>query len=287
MRTVIYKRVSTREQADEGFSLDAQEKVLREYCESKGYELVGVYSDEGISGKDIKSRPAMVKMLDDAGKDMFDIVLVWKLTRATRSLMDLCLICDRLERCDVQLESYSESFDSNTSTGKLLLGMLGVIAQWERDVISDNVKLGLHERAAKGLPNCSLILGYDHRKGDILRVNHKESILVQRIYDLYLEIQNISKLSKFCAEKKYVGKLGGRLKPESLHRILTCFVYCGYTSWHRTPIKATHSPIIDIGMYNDVQEIMESKGAINGRKRKYPLVYLPDQRYNVDINCSP
>ena len=269
----IYVRVSTVEQADEGYSLMAQEKTLSEYCRSRGYEIIGVYKDEGISAKDIKHRPQMVKLLDDAKNGKFDVLLVWKLTRLTRSLPDLCAICDKLDRHGVSFISYSESFDCSTPAGRMMRNILGVVAQWEREVISENVKLAMAERAAQGKRTCSYVLGYE-KDGDSLRVNPAEAELVKFIYKQYLTAKNIKQVSDLCCERGYTGKMGGKLKPESIHKILTRFVYCGFYSFLRVPHKGSHEAIIDVDTYNQVQEIMLQNTV--GRERKHELVFLKD-----------
>lgn len=120
IKAAIYTRVSTTEQAREGYSLEAQEKVLREYCVLKKYQIIDIYSDEGISGKDITHRPEMNRLLADAKAQKFDIILVWKLTRFSRRLSDLTKTCEDLEKWNVYLVSYSESFDCSTPAGKMI-----------------------------------------------------------------------------------------------------------------------------------------------------------------------
>ena len=273
MRVAIYTRVSTIEQAAEGYSLDAQRKTLEDYCRERGYTVVNVYSDEGISAKDIHHRPQMQRLLSDSTANKFDMILVWKLTRFTRSLHDLCAVCDMLDKHNILFVSYSESFDCATPAGRMMRSILGVVAQWEREVIGENVKAALEERAYRGLRTCSYVLGYDTTP-DGLKINPKEAQRVRFIYGAYLQYQNIRNVSEICKSKGMTGKKGGQLKPESIHKILTRFIYCGYYSWRRTPILGNFEPIIDIDTYNKVQTIIAQRGLRYGRRRYSGLVYL-------------
>ncbi len=93
-RVAIYARVSTTEQAEEGYSIDEQQRLLTEWCERNGYIVHEVYADRGISGKSVKKRPALVKLLEDAKNKQFDVVLVWKTNRLARNILDLLKIVE-------------------------------------------------------------------------------------------------------------------------------------------------------------------------------------------------
>lgn len=273
-RVAIYTRVSTVDQAIDGFSLEAQLKTLTVYCHEHNYEAVAHYSDEGISGKDIKHRPAMLKLLDDAKKHHFDIILVWKLTRFSRSLSDLISICDMLERNGIALVSYSEYFDCTTPAGRLMRNMLGVIAQWEREVVSENVRAAMEERAMQGKPTCSYVLGYDRQDSGDFTVNANEAHIVRDIFERYLLLQSFTGVSRYCAQRGYHGKRGGSLLPESIHKILTRYIYAGFYSWKGSPIKGEIQPIVPISLFNNIQDIILSKGANTGRKRRNTIKHL-------------
>ena len=132
MRVAIYIRVSTLDQAREGYSLSAQRKALTRWAEEREYEVVYCYADEGISGKDISHRPAMMQMLADVKAGKIDIVLVWALSRLTRSVADLYNTWSLLEKYHCGLVSLTESFDATTVWGRTMMGMLAVLAQRAR-----------------------------------------------------------------------------------------------------------------------------------------------------------
>ena len=149
-RVAIYCRVSTIEQAEEGYSINEQEKLLIEYCEKQGYEVAEVYSDAGISGKDIEHRPAMKKLLADATKRQFDLVITWKINRLSRKLADALKIVDILEKYNITYRSYSEFFESDTPAGRMQFQMMALVGELERGTISQNVKMGMCAKAKAG-----------------------------------------------------------------------------------------------------------------------------------------
>lgn len=274
IKAAIYTRVSTTEQAREGYSLEAQEKVLREYCVLKKYQIIDIYSDEGISGKDITHRPEMNRLLADAKAQKFDIILVWKLTRFSRRLSDLTKTCEDLEKWNVYLVSYSESFDCSTPAGKMIRNMLGTVAQFEREVIAENVRLGMDARAAKGKRTCSQVLGYNLKGKDSLIINEEESNYVKYIYDSYLTYKNLSEVAGLCIKQGYRGKRGRKPTPQSILVILTRPLYCGYNSYCGKLYKGLHEPIVDVDTFNKVQALLRKQGKNTGRPRLTELENL-------------
>ena len=129
IRVAIYCRVSTTEQAEEGYSIGEQERLLIEYCDKHGYEVYKTYADKGISGKDIKHRPAMQSMLEDATQKKFDMVISWKINRISRKLADAIKIVDLLETYGITYLSYSEPFETNTPAGKMQFQMMALIGE--------------------------------------------------------------------------------------------------------------------------------------------------------------
>lgn len=272
MRVAIYIRVSTERQAMEGFSLDAQRKTLLDYCNLHNYTVYRVYADEGISGKDIVHRHAFKTLLEDAKQDLFDTVLVWKMTRFTRSLKDLISACDYLEKYGVTLISYSENIDTTTWTGRLMRNMLGVIAQWEREIIADNIRIAMAEKASQGYPICVRVLGYDTNGGKNLQLNKSESELVFKIFTEYIKLQNLSKVAEQLNSKGYEGKNGGAFTPQSILTILTNPLYCGYSRYHGKLYIGKHKSIIPVDTFNLVQKMIASNR--KGRNRIHKLAEI-------------
>jgi site-specific DNA recombinase len=160
IRAVGYIRVSTDEQANEGQSLDNQSARIKAYAESQGWELIGIYREEGYSGKVIE-RPELTRMIDDIKSGKINVVLVYKVDRLTRKQKDLWyLLEDVFEAHGAGFKSVVEPFDTTTAQGKAFLGMLAVFAQLERDTIAERTKDTLSNKKAKGEWTGRIPFGY-------------------------------------------------------------------------------------------------------------------------------
>ena len=159
-KVAIYCRVSTIEQAEEGLSIDSQYHNIKEYCKNQGHEIYNLYEDRGISGKNITNRPGIKQLLEDATKNKFDLVVVWKLNRISRKLLDILNIVDLLNKHNIAFRSLTENFETETPSGKLQLNIMGAIGEFERETIAENVKMGLLARAREGRWNGGVVLGY-------------------------------------------------------------------------------------------------------------------------------
>lgn len=271
-QAAIYIRVSTLDQAREGYSLAAQQKALRDWAQAHQYGIFATYADEGISGKDITHRPAMQRLLTDIQQGDIDIVLVWALSRLTRSVADLYDTWDILQAHDVGLVSYTESFDTSTPTGRAMMGLLGVFAQMEREITAERVRAAMAERAAQGKRTCSEVLGYDLDGTDSLKINPEEANRIRYIFDKYIEYRNLSAVAELCRLHGYTGKRGRVFKAWHIHVILTRPIYAGYNSYNGQLYRGSHEPIISVQQYNRVQRLLMTTTA--GRKRKNKLIQL-------------
>jgi DNA invertase Pin-like site-specific DNA recombinase len=148
LKAVGYIRVSTEEQAREGVSLVVQETRVRAFCEAKGWELLRLYRDPGASGKSL-NRPGIRSLISDLKGNGVDVVVIVKLDRLTRSIRDLGTLIDDLFQ-GVDLASVDESLDSSTAGGRMVINLLGSVAQWEREVIGERTKAALDHKATVG-----------------------------------------------------------------------------------------------------------------------------------------
>lgn len=183
-RVAIYCRVSTEEQANEGYSIAAQLDTLRQYAKLYGWEIAREYVDEGISGKNIKGRPAMQQLIADVEADKFEAVLVWKISRLSRNMLDTLILLDKFEDFGVKFISYSENFDTGSPIGRLVVQLMASIAEMERNTLSENVKLGMKQRALEGSWNGGVVFGYDNIEKELV-INKDEAEVVQSIFQLY------------------------------------------------------------------------------------------------------
>ena len=159
-RVGLYERVSSEEQV-EGYSLDAQDRAGRLYCEAHGWEIAQVYRDEGRSARadDLAKRPAFREMLADAEAGRLDVIVVHKLDRFARNLRVTLETLERLERSSVGFVSISEQMDFTTPIGKVILATLAAFAQYYSDNLSTETKKGKQERKAQGMYNGLLPFG--------------------------------------------------------------------------------------------------------------------------------
>lgn len=145
-RAAIYARVST---ANHGQDVGMQVRELRQFCETRGWQVVGEYLDEGISGAKEK-RPELDRLMADAHKRRFDVVTVWKFDRFARSVSHLLRALETFNSLGVGFVSLSESLDTSTPAGKMVFTVLGAVAELERSQIAERIRAGLRNARAKG-----------------------------------------------------------------------------------------------------------------------------------------
>lgn len=144
MRVAIYARVST-----DGQTVENQLTDLKRHCDLKGWSNQTLFIDEGISGAKT-SRPQFDKMMDACRAGQFDVVMVWRFDRASRSTKHLLTLLDDLKSLGIDFVSHRESIDTSTAAGKLMFTMVSAFAQFERDIISDRTKAGMERLKREG-----------------------------------------------------------------------------------------------------------------------------------------
>ena len=150
LRAIGYTRVSTEEQAREGVSLEAQAERIKAFSKAKGWQLLDIIQEKGYSGKDLK-RPGIKELINMCNRGTIDIIVVFKIDRLTRKQKNLwSLLEDIFEPNNIGFVSITEPFDTTTATGKAFLGMLGVFAQLERELISERTREGLRQKKENG-----------------------------------------------------------------------------------------------------------------------------------------
>ena len=192
--TGIYVRVSTEEQAQEGFSIRGQTEKLKSYAMLKEWDIYNIYSDEGISGKNIVDRPAINRLIDDIKKGYVDNVLVFKVDRLTRSTKNLIELVDLFEEHNCVFNSLTESIDTDTPSGRMFLKIIGIFAEFERENLACRVKLGIERKVKEGysIASSTLSYGYTRKKGQkIQEVHPEEARIVKEIFSMFVE-ENMS-----------------------------------------------------------------------------------------------
>ena len=183
-KVAIYIRVSTKKQVEEGYSLDAQKERLIKLCETNGYIVYKVYADEGKSGKDT-NRPAFQEMMEDMKNGCFDKILVMKLDRISRSVIDLEVMIKAMQTYNVEFESASEKIDTSSSFGMMFVRLLGIFAQFERERISERISdtfenMVSEARAISG----SQPFGYKVEDGKVV-IDEEKREIVNYIFDTF------------------------------------------------------------------------------------------------------
>ncbi|XZH99047.1 recombinase family protein [Clostridium perfringens] len=295
----IYCRVSTDEQAEFGYSIDEQKRLLEEWCKANDYIIYKCYSDRGISGKNIKDRPALKELLSDAKEGKFDMVISWKINRVSRKLEDVLKIVNLLEKNNITFKSYSEPFETDTPAGRMQFQMMALIGEFERGTIAQNVKMGMIAKAKTGNWCGGRVLGYDlvpnnspeeEKKGkNKLEINEKEAEIVRFIFNEYSKGKGYKAITNKMNKLGYKTKKGNNFSVGSIRDILTNPVYIGEIrynvrqNWSEkrrrninpNPIrvKGKHEAIIDRELWDKVQLILESKKGKPSRiyDGEYPL----------------
>jgi site-specific DNA recombinase len=174
-KAVGYVRVSTRDQAREGWSLGAQRKRVKAYCESRGWRLVRIYADEGVSSA--ARRPEFERMVDDILGDGFDAIVAMKLDRLGRSASGLLSLYERLEAKGVHVVTIEDGVDTSTANGRLMRTILAALAEWERDVIRDRTRNGVRAAMDDGRRVGQPPFGFKVRDGRLVEDANEQRIL--------------------------------------------------------------------------------------------------------------
>jgi len=241
VKVALYTRVSTEDQAREGFSLEVQRTYLLQYAKNFGWDVVcsmsgrDVYMDDGFSGGNM-DRPALKKLLFDARNKMFDLVLVYKQDRLSRRLKDLLGLLEEFETLGIGYKSATEPFDTTSSAGKMAIQMLGSCAEFERNRLVERVFPGMvvgvkrgHWQGARFAP-----YGYRHNKETKkLEIHAEEAKIVRDIYDQYLGGKSTAQIAGFYYHLGTRSRLGGKFYGKFISDILHSKVYLGTITWNR------------------------------------------------------
>lgn len=219
MKAIGYIRVSTEEQATDGVSLDAQKAKIQAWCELNDYELVAVHVDAGISGKSAENRPGLQQALNECKKGA--ALVVYSLSRLTRSTKDTITISERLTKVGADLVSLSEKIDTTTAAGKMVFRMLAVLAEFERDQISERTATALQYKKAKGERVGSIPYGYQlSSDGITLEANQAEQDAIKLITDLKSAGLSHRQIARRLDDAGYCPRGGKAWHPQTISNIL-------------------------------------------------------------------
>jgi len=286
-RCAIYTRKSTDEGLEQEFnSLDAQRESAEAYIESQKHEgwscLPARYDDGGFTGGNME-RPALQRLFADIESGEIDCVVVYKVDRLSRSLLDFARMMELFDKHAVSFVSVTQQFNTTSSMGRLTLNILLSFAQFEREIISERTrdKMSAARRKGKWIGG-QPILGYDvDRQGGKLVVNEEEAAQVKAIYQLYLEHQAMIPVVEELGRRGWHAKRwttqkgkdrGGKpFNKGSLFRLLTNVTYTGKVAFKGTIYDGEHDGIVDIDLWQRVQDTLRRNGRTGGKavRNKY------------------
>ena len=201
----LYIRVSTEDQAREGFSLPEQEKRLRAMCEYKGYEIYKVYEDAGISAKTGNTRPAFEELLQDIKDKKCNTIVVLKLDRLTRSVFDWEKIIRFLEENNAYLDCANDDINTTNANGKMISRILTSVSQNEIERTSERTKFGMAGAIKEGHIPHKAPFGYK-RVDKILVPDEATKDDIIRMFNLYHEGNSYQTISNIYNKEKVMGK---------------------------------------------------------------------------------
>ncbi|MFJ5625407.1 recombinase family protein [Peribacillus loiseleuriae] len=271
MRAAIYVRVSTNEQAQEGFSIPAQRERLNAFCLSQGWKVVGEYIEEGKSAKDL-DRPKMKKMLRDIKKGEIDIILVYRLDRLTRSVLDLYKLLQEFEKYNVSFKSATEVYDTSTAMGRLFITLVAALAQWERENLAERVIFGMEQMISEGMkPGGHSPYGYHFDKNFNCTINEEEAKYLKKIFEWYLQGFGYRSIAVRLNDLKVKPRLANEWSHNTIRCILINDMYIGTYRWGSKVIPNNHPPLISEFQFLQVQKKIKSKNVSRETLGKYPL----------------
>ncbi|WP_426381692.1 cassette chromosome recombinase CcrC [Mammaliicoccus lentus] len=289
-KIALYSRVSTSEQSEHGYSIHEQEQVLiKEVVKNyPGYDYE-IYTDSGISGKNIEGRPAMKRLLKDVKDNKVEMVLSWKLNRISRSMRDVFNIIHEFKEHGVGYKSISENIDTTNASGEVLVTMFGLIGSIERQTLISNVKFAMNAKARKGEAITGRVLGFRlslnplTQKNDLV-IDENEANIVREIFDLYLNHnKGLKAITTILNQKGYRTINHKPFSVFGVKYILNNPVYKGfvrfnnYQNWSAKRrsgksgendvilVKGKHEAIISEEMFDQVHEKLVSKSFKPGR----------------------
>ncbi len=287
IKCAIYARKSTEHGLEQEFnSLQNQEESCKAYIASQsfnGWQYYKTYSDAAISGGTME-RPALKQMLDDMAHGLVNTVVVYKVDRLSRSILDFHNMMKYFEKYNANFVSITQSFDTSTSMGKLTLNMLLSFAQFEREVSSERVRDKIRASKAKGLwMGGAPRLGYDLINKKLV-VNSTEAEQVRHLFEKYLELQSVNDLTEYAKQNGIYGKRwetakrqirgGNPISKMSMHRILRDKVYIGQIENKKegTFAKGEHEPIISNDLFNRVQVTLANNSNNKSQSTRAPNI---------------
>lgn len=284
---MIYCRVSTKEQVEEGNSLSTQEKICRDYAQKHNYEIGEIFLEQGESAK-TADRTELQKLLAYCAdkKNCVQAVIIYKLDRLSRNTDDYSQIRLLLKRYGVEIKSTSEHFE-NTPVGRFMENTMANIAQFDNDVRAERCAGGMKEAMREGRYVWMAPIGYNnikiHGKANIMKDEQKGS-LMQKTFELIASnIYPIEEVRKIMTKEGLVNKKGKGLSKPYFYKMLGNETYAGFIIKFGEKHRGSFEPIVSEEVFNQVQRVLKGKG----KKHSQHITDHPDfplRRFIIDEN---
>ncbi len=271
IRCAIYTRKSCEEGLEQEFnSLDAQREACESYIKSQQHEgwvcVEKQYNDGGFSGGTLE-RPALKELFEDIEAGKIDTVVVYKIDRLTRALMDFSKIVELFDKKLVTFVSITQQFNTTTSMGRLTLNILLSFAQFEREVTGERIRDKIAASKKKGMwMGGGVPIGYK-RENKKLVPDSEHIPTIQAIYEKYLEFESVLKLKRYLDENDIKSRTGKNFSKGNLYKMLSNKLYIGMIHHKGTYYNGEHEGIIEEDLFNRVQELINQ----NRNNNKYSL----------------
>jgi site-specific DNA recombinase len=277
MKVGIYVRVSTEEQALEGFSISAQKNRLSAYCVAQDWSIAGFYVDEGISAKNME-RPELQRLITDIENELVDCVLVYKLDRLTRSVLDLYTLLETFDKYDCKFKSATEVYDTTSAMGRLFITIVAALAQWERENTGERVRFGLEEKVRQGKYAAQRKpYGYslDKSNGE-LTIIPEEASIIKKIYKQYLDGLSAMKISRNLNTSNTPGQM--KWNEVAIMRVLKNPLYKGTLRWGKKSgnyfeVENSVPPIVSNELFEKIQSHIEMRATKHPRQATSTYIF--------------
>lgn len=273
----VYIRVSTEDQAREGFSLGEQEEKLLQLCKFKELEVYKVYKDAGISAKDMEHRPQFQEMLKDMKEGKLNYIVAYKLDRITRSVRDLEELISVLEQYNCFLLCDRDDVNTSTANGRFFVRMLTVLSQLEIEIVSERTKFGLNGAIKSGHIPGQRPFGYKSAEDKRMVIDNATRPYIEKIFDMYLEGKSFQQIANYFKENNIYPKKNW--KDATIQKIIDNKIYMGdYEQYKRIGKQENLEPIV----YMNVVEPIISRAKweeCQRQKERNQRTYTRDRVY--------
>ena len=273
----VYIRVSTEDQAREGFSLGEQEEKLLQLCKFKELDVYRVYKDAGISAKDMEHRPQFQEMLKDMKEGKLNYIVAYKLDRITRSVRDLEELISVLEQYNCFLLCDRDDVNTSTANGRFFVRMLTVLSQLEIEIVSERTKFGLNGAIKSGHIPGQRPFGYKSADDKRMVIDNATRPYVEKIFDMYLEGKSFQQIANYFKENNIYPKK--KWKDTTIQKIIDNKIYMGdYEQYKRIGKQENLEPIV----YMNVVEPIISRAKweeCQRQKERNQRTYTRDRVY--------